>query len=122
MCAAALDFFAVRLRPPLDGFVELVWATRGAAPYRRAAVLPNGAVQLMLNFGAAHRLLHCAGRSVGREFGTAWVAGLQELPLAIEAPHHTDIFAIRFRPGGAHAIFGGSLEALTHEVVDAGGW
>lgn len=122
MSAAALDFLAVRPRPPLDAFVELIWAARGPAPYRRAAVLPNGALQLMLNFGAAHRLLRCAGRVAAREFATAWVAGLQEQPLAIEAPACTDIFAIRFRPGGAHAFFGGSLEALTHEVVAADCW
>lgn len=120
--STALDFLAVRPRPPLDAFVELIWAARGPAPYRRAAVLPNGALQLMVNFGAAHRLLHCAGRAAAREFGTAWVAGLQEQPLTIEAPASTDIFAIRFRPGGAHAFFGGSLQALTHEVVAADCW
>ncbi|MCW5634315.1 MAG: AraC family transcriptional regulator [Rubrivivax sp.] len=121
--AAAIEFFAVRPRAPLDAFVELIWAVRGAAPYRRAAVLPNGAVQLMLNFGAAHRLLRCAGRAAQREFDGAWVAGLQELPLEIEAPDFTDIFAVRFRPGGAHAFFrGGPLDALTHDVVAAEGW
>ncbi|MBI5721600.1 MAG: AraC family transcriptional regulator [Burkholderiales bacterium] len=122
MPAAPLDFFAARPRPPLDAFVELIWATRGAAPYRRAAVLPNGALQLMLNFGPPHRLLSRAGRTDRREFREAWVAGLQELPLEIEAPGETDIFAIRFRPGGAHAFFGGSLQALTHEVVDSADW
>ncbi|MBL8288787.1 MAG: helix-turn-helix transcriptional regulator [Rubrivivax sp.] len=122
MAAGDLAFFAVRPRPPLDAFVELIWATRGAAPYRRAAVLPNGALQLMLNFGAAHRLLGCAGRAVRREFSQTWVAGLQEMPLAIETPALTDIFAIRFRPGGAHAFFGGSCDALTHEVVGGGDW
>lgn len=120
--APALDFYAARPRPPLDRFVELIWATRGPAPYRRAAVLPNGALQLMLNFGPPHRLLGRAGRPDRREFREAWVAGLQELPLEIEAPGVTDIFAIRFRPGGAHAFFGGSLDALTHEVVAGTDW
>lgn len=114
-----LEFFATRPAPPLSTFVELIWGVRGPAPYRRASVLPNGALQLMMNFGAAHRLLHCAGRDVRREFAGTWLAGMQEQPLAIEAPLVTEIFAVRFLPGGAHAFFGNPMHVFSNDVVAA---
>jgi AraC-like DNA-binding protein len=119
---SALEFFAAKPRPPLDTFVEVIWGTRGPAPYRRAMVLPNGALRLMMNFGAAHRLLRCAGRDLHRGFAGTWVAGMQDQPLAIESPPVTEIFAVRLRPGGAHAFFGQPLFVLSNDVVAAEDW
>jgi len=114
-----VDFFAARPQPPLDAFVESIWAVRGASPYRRFTMLPNGAVQLMINFGAPHWVLEAGGRRRDALFRDAWFAGLQHGPLAIESPAATDLMAIRFRPGGAHAFMRLPIDATTDEVVDA---
>jgi AraC-like DNA-binding protein len=113
------DFHRAVPAAPLRAFVESIWAVRGTAPYRRSSVLPNGALQLMINFGAPHRVLAFGETAAQRRFGTAWIAGLQDAPLAIEAPPATDLLAIRFRPGGAHAFLPVPLDALTNDVVDA---
>jgi AraC-like DNA-binding protein len=110
-------FRAATPRPPLDRFVESIWSVCGTAPYRRAAVLPNGAVQLMVNFGDPHRVLAFGDRAEVRHFGRTWVAGLQDDALTIEAPPATDLLAIRFRPGGAHAFLPLPVSALTNDVV-----
>jgi AraC-like DNA-binding protein len=115
----SFDFFCAVPRAPLDLFVESIWAVRGDAPYRRSAVLPNGALQLMMNFGAPHAVIGQGSRSLHREYGTAWIAGLQDAPLAIESPERSDLVAIRFRPGGAHAFLPVPLAALTNDVVHA---
>jgi methylphosphotriester-DNA--protein-cysteine methyltransferase len=113
------EFHCTRPRAPLTAFVESIWSVRGAAPYRRSSVLPNGALQLMFNFGATHRVIGLGGRAADREYRRSWIAGLQDAPLAIEAPLRTHLFAIRFRPGGAHAFLPWPLEAVTNDVVDA---
>lgn len=119
---AAIEFFAAPARPPLSRFVEMFWGTRGRGPYHRSRVLPNGALQLMLNFGPPHHVVGIGERRVDHEHHHAWIAGLQELPLSIASPEVTDIFAVRFKPGGAHAFFGGPIDALSNEVVPADAW
>jgi AraC-like DNA-binding protein len=117
--SAPCEFFSASPRPPLAAFVESIWAVRGSSGYRRFTMLPNGAVQLMINFGAAHRVTAVGGRSVLCEHRQAWIAGLQDAPLAIESPPESNLLSIRFRPGGAHAFLPVPLQALTNDVVDA---
>ena len=119
MSAPAFEFRLSSLRPPLDAFVEAVWAVRGSGGYRRFVMLPNGALQLMVNFGAPHRVLRAGGRTLDRDCRAAWIAGLQDAPLEIESPEQSDLLAIRFRPGGAHAILPLPLHAVTNEVIEA---
>jgi methylphosphotriester-DNA--protein-cysteine methyltransferase len=113
------DFHCAAPTAPLSAFVETIWAVRGTAPYRRSSVLPNGALQLMINFGAPHRVTAFGATAVDRGYRRAWIAGLQDAPLAIESPPQTDLVAIRFRPGGAHAFLPLPLAAVTNDVVEA---
>jgi AraC-like DNA-binding protein len=115
----ALDFMQVRPRPPLSLFVEAIWAVRGSSGYQRFTMLPNGAVQLMVNFGLPHTVTSVNGRAVHRAHQRAWIAGLQDQPLKIESPPTSDLLSIRFLPGGAHAFLPLPLQAITHDVVDA---
>jgi AraC-like DNA-binding protein len=117
--ASAVEFFAAVPPPPLDRFVESIWAVRGTGSYERSAVLPNGALQLMLNFGEPHRVIAFGDRMTDRCYGNAWIAGLQDAPLAIASPRTTDLVSIRFRPGGAHAFLPLPPGALSHDVIDA---
>lgn len=116
---APYEFFAVTPRQPLARFIESLWAVRGDVPYRRSLVLPNGALQLMVNFGAPHRVIGFGASSADKEYRSAWIAGLQDAPLAIESPAFSDLFSIRFRPGGAHAFVPLPLAALTNDVLQA---
>ena len=83
-----VDFEFRHLVPgvPLAALVERLWAVRGRGPYRRAQVLPNGALQVMVNFGEPHRVLGYGERSVSGAHPCSWVAGLQHRPLTIEGP------------------------------------
>jgi AraC-like DNA-binding protein len=117
--ANTVEFFSAAPRPPLHLYVECIWAVRGSGDYRRAQVLPNGALQLMINFGAPHRVLGFGSRSVVQEHRQAWVAGVQDAPLTIESPDHSDLLAIRFRPGGAFAFLPLPVNCLTNDVVCA---
>lgn len=115
----SFDFLTLRPQPPLDRFVESIWSVRGSSGYRRFTMLPNNAAQLMVNFGAPHAVLSVGGRQVGQTHRRAWFAGLQDGPLSLESPASSDLVAVRFRPGGAHAFLRVPLEAVTNDVVDA---
>jgi AraC-like DNA-binding protein len=114
-----VDFFSVNPVPPLDRFVEAIWAVRGDEPTERSAVLPNGAMQLIVNFGAPHRVLAFGDRSCERRYDEAWIAGLQSGALTIGSPRFSDLLGIRFRPGGAHAFLPVPPAALLDDVVEA---
>jgi methylphosphotriester-DNA--protein-cysteine methyltransferase len=117
--AGEFEFYSAPPSPHLAPFVESIWAVRGVAPYRRSSVLPNGALQVMINFGAPHRVIGFGARRTDRGFRDAWIAGLQDAPLAIESPPATDLLAIRFRPGGAQPFLPLPVAGLTNAVVDA---
>lgn len=119
MPVPAIEFRRAVPQPPLDAFVEAIWAVRGSGGYQRFVMLPNGAVQLMINFGEPHRVLRANGRALSRECRATWIAGLQDAPLEIESPPESDLLAIRFRPGGAHAVLPLPLHAVTNDVVEA---
>ena len=105
-------------RPPLDRYVELIWVVRGSSPGNRERVLPNGAVELIFNLGAAHTVLDPEGNAVLGRYRTNWVAGLQERPLVIEAEDDTTLIGVRFRPGGAFPFLRLPLSELTNAVVE----
>lgn len=113
-----VQFHAAGLRPPLDAFVEVVWAVKGTTFYQKETVLPNGRMELMINFGSLQRVLAFGQSPTSADHARYWVAGLQSQPLTIESTGASDLISIRFRPGGAHAIFGMPIFELTDRVVD----
>ena len=113
-----VEHFAAPLRPPLDAFVEVVWMVRGRTFYQSETVLPNGGIELMINFGSTQRVLAFGSRISFEEHRDYWVAGLQNQPLTIESSGESHLLSIRFRPGGAHALFGMPIEQINNRVID----
>lgn len=106
--------------PPLDRHVAGIWAVSGAVPVTAETVLPNGVVELIFNLGPPHRVVdgHGGDATGDRWYRRAWLAGMQQGPLTIASQGHTDLVGVRFRPGGAAAVFGLSLAAITDAVVE----
>lgn len=98
--------------------MEVIWAVRGAASWSREVVLPNGAIELMINFGPTQKVIGYGDAAADDDFRLAWIAGIQDQPLAIASPDGVDHMGVRFRPGGAHAFFDVPMDALRDRVVD----
>jgi hypothetical protein len=92
---------AVPPGPPLAAYVELFWFVQGRPDYVREKVLPNGAIEFIVNLGAAHKVVDRWDGSRCRLFDQAWLAGLQEDFLLVEAVEDFDLVGVRFRPGAA---------------------
>jgi len=105
---------SARLRP----FVDAIWGVRGSAHYHVEAVVPNGAIEMMINLGPPQRVVAYGDRTVDERFTEAWIAGIQDERLVHASPSGADHVAVRFRPGGAHAFFDMPMDELAGRVVD----
>jgi AraC-like DNA-binding protein len=105
-------------RPPLDAYVELFWFVRGRPDYEREKVLPNGVIELIFNLGQPHKVVDANDPTRSVSFFDAWLAGLQERFLVIQAHDDFDLIGIRFRPGGATPFLRFSPAELTNVVVE----
>jgi AraC-like DNA-binding protein len=115
---STFEFFCFAPSPALAPFVHSIWGVRGSTFFTRESVLPNGVVELMVNFGPTQMVHAYADREVDESFQRYWLAGIQDQPLLIGSPNGTDHMSVRFRPGGAHAFFRIPMDALVDQVVD----
>ena len=119
MSAEPLPSFVVHApRPPLARHVECLWRAQGMTAHKRERVLPNAVVEVIINLGNYHKVLARDDYSRERLYRDSWVAGIQNRHLVIESVHETDLVGIRFRPGGAYALFGFPMSELTDDVVE----
>ena len=103
----------------LRDFVELIWRVSGEPDVASERVLPNGALELIVNLGPAHVVHERHGDTT---FRRAWIAGLQRGPLDIGMTSRvSELVGIRFRPGGALPMIGTPLRELTDRVVELEG-
>lgn len=112
------EAFVARAQGPLSAFVDRIWAVKGSAHYQRETILPSGTLELMVNFGAPHRVLARGDYAEATTYKQCWIAGIQSRPLTIEAPYESDVLGIRFKPGGAHAFLPVAVDALTDDVIE----
>jgi AraC-like DNA-binding protein len=105
-------------KPPLSRFIELIWAVQGTPDYTREKVLPNGAIELIINLGSYHKVVSKTDHRHFEVFRESWLAGIQEDYIIIEALRESDLIGIRFRPGGAHAFLHFPVSEMTNHVVE----
>jgi AraC-like DNA-binding protein len=114
----SFHYFAHPPSPALAPFIEVIWGVAGAHDYHSEAVLPNGVVELMVNFGPVQKVIGYGDRVVDESFRRFWIAGIQDRPLVISSPEGANHMGVRFRPGGAHAFFGIPMDEIRGRVVD----
>ncbi len=109
------------LRDPLPGLAHMIvglWAGDADADSAYHRTVPDGELSLMFNLGPPQRVVEPDGRTEVQR--AAFVSGLQERPLGFASMiRHPRVVAVRFRPRGAWAFFGGMpLDALANRVFD----
>jgi len=114
----SFEFFSFRPCRELAPFVDAIWGVRGHGGYSVEAVLPNGAIELMINFGPLQRVVGHGERNLNDTYRHAWLAGIQDTRLVHAADDGADHMAVRFRPGGAHAFFDMPMDEAANRVLD----
>jgi AraC-like DNA-binding protein len=104
--------------PALAPYLIGLWAGDADAATASHRTLPDGELMLMFNLGPPQLVRYVDGSvEVVR---AAFVSGLQEQPLVYDSMvRHPRAVAVRFRPLGAWAFFGGlPLHELSNRVLD----
>jgi len=99
----------------LAGLVEVVWYFKGPTSSARKRILPNGTVEMLVNFGEPYRTISGAGPELLK---TAWLAGLQSGPMVGAQPPRQDVMGVRLCPAGAYALLNGPMREISELVVD----
>jgi len=99
----------------LAGLVEVIWYFKGPTSSARKRILPNGTVELLVNFGEPYRTITGAGPALLK---TAWLAGLQSGPMVSDQPPRQDVMGVRLCPAGAYALMEGPMREISELVVD----
>ena len=111
-----------RIRPvseTLAPHVEHLWVVRGHLPTRwRNMILPDGAMELMINLGDPQKL--CAPDSPAKYtiFRHSWISGERTTPIVIDEIGYVHLVGVRLRPGGAWPFLGIPLREFTDQVVE----
>ncbi|MFN8526258.1 MAG: DUF6597 domain-containing transcriptional factor [Chloroflexota bacterium] len=112
-----ISFSVHRPRAELADYVGLIWFVRATADCTREKVLPNGVVELIVNLGPYLKEVDPADFSRFQVYKEAWIAGLQEDVLIIEAFDYADLVGIRLTPCGITPFLRDSPALLTNTVV-----
>lgn len=107
--------------PPIGEHIDLILHYRSYRPeHSIERVVPDGTITLILELDGHERTVYDNETLQPVEkFRGAWVSGAQEAFLSISAVDQSRMLAVRFRPGGAAAFLGGSVDELTGRVIDA---
>jgi AraC-like DNA-binding protein len=114
-----MNYCEIKPRYPLSRFVECFWTLESDAPATNTErILPDGCVELILNFGAEFSQ-HCEGRQQlqPRNFLVGQMTG----PILISPTGAVQLIGIRFHPGGTLPFLRLPLYEITDQVVELGG-
>jgi AraC-like DNA-binding protein len=94
-------------RPPLDAFVENLWALSDAPAHAREQILPSGTLELVINLREDEfRIYEAVGDRPPKRFRGAIVSGAYRGPFVIDTQEHASIIGVHFAPGGALPFLG----------------
>lgn len=104
---------------PLSSFVECFWTLETEAPSTQPErILPDGCVELILNFGAQFSQ-HDDDKQ--RLQPRSFLVGQMTGPILISPTGPVQLLGIRFHPGGTLPFLRLPLHEITDHVVDLGG-
>src|SRR5256714_6741899 len=92
---------------------------RGYLPTRwRNMILPDGAMELIINLGDPQKL--CARDNPAKQtvFRQSWISGERTAPIVIDEIGYVHLVGARLRAGGAWPFLGIPLREFTDQVVE----
>jgi AraC-like DNA-binding protein len=103
---------------PLNKHVECFWTLESSAPSTQPErILPDGCVELILNFGAKFSE-HCEGKRQLQPRNL--LVGQMTGPILISPTGAVQLLGIRFHPGGTVPFLRVPLHEITDRVVELG--
>lgn len=107
--------------PPLNRFIECFWTLTGESELASSAaqpILPDGCVELILNFGAPFREVRQDGINELQPLN--FLVGQMTRPIHITPTANVDLLGIRFHPGGTAPFIRSPMSELTNRILALG--
>jgi AraC-like DNA-binding protein len=113
-----MRYSEIKPRFPLSRFVECFWTLEGDDRSQQPErILPDGCVELILNFGAEFSQHEDGKRSLQP---TNFLVGQMTGPILISPTGAVELMGIRFHPGGTLPFLRVPLDEITDQVVGLG--
>jgi AraC-like DNA-binding protein len=108
-----------RVASSLFPYVEHLWMACGrlAAPWRNM-ILPDGAVELMINLGDPQKLCDAGNLNRSTSFRHSWISGERTEPIMIDEQGNVHLIGIRFIPAGAWPFLRVPVSEFTGQVME----
>jgi len=109
----------IQPRPPLDRFIECFWTLESygnAALTKPESILPDGCVELILNFGTPFRELTENGTE--RQQPAHFLVGQMTRPVSISPTGAVQLLGVRFHPGGTAQFLRIPMDEITNQIVE----
>jgi AraC-like DNA-binding protein len=106
-------------QPSLARFIECFWTLESESNLSESepdSILPDGCVELILNFSAPFRELKEGGKE--EEQPVHFVVGQMTHPVSIAPTGAVKLLGIRFHPGGTLPFFRIPMHELTNQIVE----
>jgi AraC-like DNA-binding protein len=116
-----MDYREFPTIPALERLVECFWSLEsdaGPGPVQPERILPDGCVELILNFGA--RFQEHKENAQKENQPLNYIVGQMTRPILIAPTGSVQLLGIRFHPGGTFPFFRIPMQQLTNQVVDLG--
>jgi len=105
--------------PVLAPHVEHLWMARGYLPVRwRNLILPDGAMEFIVNLGDPQNLGGRNNLTKHTVFRHSWISGERTSPIVIDEVGYVHLIGVRLRAGGAWPILGIPLREFTDQVLE----
>jgi hypothetical protein len=98
--------------------VQFPFRVRSGRKLKRNMILPDGAVELMINLGDPQKL--CVRNNPAKHtiFRQSWISGERTMPIVIDEIGYVHLVGVRLRAGGAWPFLGIPLREFTDQVVE----
>ena len=104
---------------PLSRFVENFWFIQcPREECTREKILPDGAIELMINLGSPHKLFESENSNRFELCRKAWLSGPKSKFIVIDETGGYNLIGIRFRKGGAYPFFDFPMIEIEAKVIE----
>ena len=108
-----------RVQPALRPFIDhIVFHCGIVTGHTKERVLPDGGIDLIIDLGDKAQHVYDNGDfSQKTAYRKAWISGMRDERLTIDAGSGSPMIVVRFRPGGARCFFDFPMIELNNHVI-----